>query len=241
MNTTFPRELQRRFEQAVVDGTYTPGATLDPAALAAALGAAAEQVALVLRSAERKGLVEPAGDGGEVYQLRGLIRPQLSSVFTHTARAGLKPRSEVRAVGIEPATAQAAARLRLEPGSPVYRFVRTRWVDDLALANQTNYMPYEVCAGLEEDDVSRQSFQRLLEDKYHAVSTAMEEQFELLPASDEDRAILDLPAGAQVLRIERIALGATGWPLVWADLHVRPDRYDYVAALWPQAAALLQR
>jgi GntR family transcriptional regulator len=238
LDTTFPRQLQRRFEQAVVDGVYVPGVVLDPAALAADLGGSAGQVALVLRAAGRKGLVELSGD---TYRLRGLVRPQLSSVFTHTARAGLKPRSEVRAVGVEPATHQAAAKLRLEPGSPIYRFVRTRWVGDLALANQTNYIPYEVCPGLEEDDVSRQSFQRLLEDKYHAVSIAMEEQFELLPASDEDRAILGLPAGAALLRIERIALGATGWPLVWADLHVRPDRYDYVAALWPQAAALLQR
>jgi len=29
-------------------------------------------------------------------------------------------------------------------------------------------------------------------------------------------------------------------PLVWADIHIRIDRYHYVKDLWPQAAALLQ-
>ena len=29
-------------------------------------------------------------------------------------------------------------------------------------------------------------------------------------------------------------------PLVWADIRIRPDRYEYVAALWPRAAKLLE-
>jgi DNA-binding GntR family transcriptional regulator len=51
---------------------------------------------------------------------------------------------------------------------------------------------------------------------------------------------LGLPAGATVLVVDRIARGATGWPLVWAEIRIRPDRFEYVAALWPQAAELLR-
>jgi hypothetical protein len=42
-----------------------------------------------------------------------------------------------------------------------------------------------------------------------------------------------------VLVVDRVAKGATGWPLVWAMIRIRPDRYEYVAALWPEAAGLL--
>jgi len=52
--------------------------------------------------------------------------------------------------------------------------------------------------------------------------------------------VLSLSEGAPVLVVDRIALSATDWPLVWATIRIRPDRFDYVAALWPQAAELLK-
>jgi GntR family transcriptional regulator len=174
------------------------------------------------------------------FRILGLVSTTMESVFTHTAKAGLKPTSLVRAVEVEPATPEVAEKLAVEVGSPVFRYVRTRNVDGQALANQTNYIPFEVCPGLEHDDVFRFSFQKLLETKYFAVLSEMQEWFRLTPASHEDREILNLPPGSSVLIIERIALGATAWPLVWANLRIHPDRYEYVSALWPQAAHLLK-
>jgi DNA-binding GntR family transcriptional regulator len=67
----------------------------------------------------------------------------------------------------------------------------------------------------------------------------MQEWCRLVPATEEDRELLGLPEGSSVLLIERIAKSATGWPLVWANLRIHPERYEYVSALWPQAARLL--
>ncbi|MFN2224927.1 MAG: UTRA domain-containing protein, partial [Anaerolineae bacterium] len=75
---------------------------------------------------------------------------------------------------------------------------------------------------------------------YHAVLVEMEEEYDLLPATVSDRETLSLPAEATVLVVDRIARSATRWPLVWAEIRIRPDRFDYVAALWPQAAELLR-
>ena len=36
-----------------------------------------------------------------------------------------------------------------------------------------------------------------------------------------------------------VLLSATNRPVVWANIRIRPDRYAYVAALWPEAAELL--
>jgi DNA-binding GntR family transcriptional regulator len=68
----------------------------------------------------------------------------------------------------------------------------------------------------------------------------MQEEYLLLPATQQDREVLDLAEEASVLVIDRIAASATGWPLVWANVRIRPDRYQYVATLWPEAAALLK-
>jgi GntR family transcriptional regulator len=194
----------------------------------------------IVQTAHRKGLVAQIAEEEDACRILGLPTTSFASVFTHTASSGLKPRSVVREVEVEPATEVVAAKLNVDVGDAVYRYVRTRYADEQALANQTNYMPFAVCPGLEGDDVSRFSFQKLLEDKYHAVLMEMKEWFQLVPATGEDQEILDLPDGSSVLVIERIALSATGWPLVWANIRIRPDRYAYVAALWPQAAHLLE-
>jgi GntR family transcriptional regulator len=240
LNIEYPRELQLRFEGAIVEGRYAPGERVSVDHLAAEFQAPRDQVRQVLLAAQRKGLVDRIASGSEDVRVLGLPTTAFASVFTHTARAGFKPTSLVREVEVEAATPLVAAKLRVEAGSPVYRYVRTRYVDGQPLANQTNYMPFDVCPGLEHDDVSRYSFQKLLEERYHAVLVEMVENYQLTPATGKDRDVLGLPESAPVLVVDRIALSATDWPLVWATIRIRPDRFDYVAALWPQAATLLE-
>lgn len=240
MNIGFPRALQKRFEHAIAAGEHPIGQVWAAPALAEHYKAPGTDMERVLRAAWRKGLVERAGQDPDLFQVLGVVTPAFSSVFTHTDKSGLKPKSELREVRVEPATPAVAEKLRVETGSPVYRYVRTRYANEEALANQVNYMPYEVCPGLEEYDVSHRSFQKILEEEYFAIFSGMDETFALLPATNEDCAVLGLPERSIVLVVDRVAKGATAWPLVWAMIRIRPDRYQYVAALWPEAAKLLQ-
>lgn len=237
MSLEFPG-LQQRVERAIVEGELVSGQVWALGDLVSRFQAPTVHMRRVMLVALRKGLVVQAES--DVFRILGLPITKFASVFTHTAGSGLRPRSEVRDVKVEPATSLVADKLRIEAGSPVYRYVRTRWVDEKALANQTNYMPSEICPGLEHDDVTRYSFQKLLEEKYHAVLVEMKEEHLLVPATDQDWQVLGLLPGASVLVVDRIALSATGWPLVWAEIRIRPDRFEYVAALWPQAAHLLK-
>jgi GntR family transcriptional regulator len=123
---------------------------------------------------------------------------------------------------------------------PVYLLERKRIVNGYALANQSNYIPYEICPGLEDDDLSRHSFQKLLEEKYHTFVAEAEETARLAVASDRDAEALGLSPGDQVLIVERLSLTITRMPVVWADIHVRTDRFEIVASLWPEAASLLK-
>jgi GntR family transcriptional regulator len=239
LDLSFPAALQQQFEAAICRGDHAPGSTLHTGRLAGEYGASPVEMARVLAAAHRKGLVKPLPAGEEGYLVLGLARAGFSSVFTHTAESGFQPRSVVRQVEIVPASAGMAEKLEVAVGSPVYRYVRTRYVNEEALANQINYMPQEVCPGLEHDDVSRHSFQKLLEGKYSTIFAGMKERFFIVPADEEDTAILGLAQGSKVLLIERVALSATNRPVVWANLRIRPDRYAYVAALWPEAAELL--
>jgi GntR family transcriptional regulator len=240
LNIEYPRAVQRQFEQAIIDGSHAQGETVTVDGLSSEYQASPARMRQIIRTAFRKGLVALIGEEDGAYRILGLPATSFASVFTHTASSGLKPRSVVRDVEVEAATPLVAGKLDVEVGAPVYRYVRTRYVDEQALANQTNFMPFAICPGLENDDVSHYSFQRLLEEKYYAVLMEMKEWFRLDPSTAEDQEILDLPDDSPVLVIERIALSATGWPLAWANIRIRPDRYTYVSALWPQAAHLLE-
>lgn len=232
----FPRDLQQRFEADIVNDRIPRGLKAGIELFTARYDASPEDMHRVLRAGYRKGLVQPAGDEFEVL---GLLTPQVESLFQHTSRAGLSPTSQVRQVVIEPAAEEAARRLDVPIGSPVYRLERIRVVNGEVVANQVNFIPYEVCPGLESDDLTRSSFQMLLEGKYHAVVARAHEEVALRVADEADRDVLGLTVESPVLIVRRLSLSRTEQPLVWADIHIRPDRYRYVASLWPQAARLL--
>jgi GntR family transcriptional regulator len=232
----FPTELQIQIEQALVNGKLPVGGVFSTKELATIFSAESRALERVMQAQVRKGLAIRIGDA---YQILGIQGKSLDSLFQHTARAGMKPTSQVRSAIIEPASEIVAAKLGLPVRAPVYRLERTRIINDEVLANQVNYIPYEVSPGLEDDDMSRYSFQKLLEERYHTVITDIQEDMRLVSGSPKDLEVLGLPDGAQVLVVERLSFSCNRIPVVWASIHIRTDRYHYVAALWPKAAELL--
>lgn len=238
MNLNFPTELQRQVEHAIVQETLAKGQVLSLSELEKTFGADRAALELVLQAEERKGLVSRQG---EDILILGVQEKGVDSLFQHTSRAGFKPTSIIRNAAIEPAEAETAARLELPLGAPVYRLVRTRLINNEVLANQVNFIPYEVCPGLENEDVSRYSFQKLLEERYYTIITQIEEEMRIVPGSESDLEVLGLPPGALVLIIDRLSYSCNHLPVVWASIHIRTDRYHYVSTLWSQAAPLLQQ
>jgi len=234
----FPVEMQRAFEQTLIAGEHAQGDILTLEQLRHRLHAGRVDLVTVMAAEVRKGLVKRRGV--DRFEVCGLAKPDVSSVFVHAEEQGLKPTSEVRAVIQEPASETVAAMLKVTVDAPVYRLERTRRVGGAALANQINYMPFEICPGLEEDDVTHASFKKLLEEKYLVFLAVAEESVDLVPASTHDREVLDLEPGSSVLEVDRLARSQTGWPVVWATLHIDPQHYEKVAALWPRAVELLQ-
>lgn len=233
----FPVQVQRDFEQALTAGEYAAGDILSLSELSERFEAEPEAMSVVMAAEARKGLVKRKDASS--FEICHMPEPDVGSVFVHAQERGLSPSSEVQAVAVEPASEVVADRLRLKPGAPIYRLERIRRVKGEPLAHQVNHMPFEICPGLEKDDVSHASFKRLLERKYLVFLTEAEESFNIVPAGANDRDVLGLSEGASVLSVDRLARSPTGWPVVWAILHIHPGRYTYVAEIWPEAARLL--
>lgn len=237
MNLNFPVELQMQVERAIAQEILAKGQVLTLPELEKIFKTDRAALESVLQAEERKGLISRQGTD---IRILGVQEKGVDSLFQHTSRAGLKPTSIIRNATIEPADAETAARLELPLGAPVYRLVRTRLINDEVLANQVNFIPYEVCPGLENEDVSRYSFQKLLEERYYTIITQIQEEMRIVPGSESDLRVLGLPLGALVLIIDRLSYSCNRLPVVWASIHIRTDRYHYVSTLWSQAAPLLQ-
>jgi hypothetical protein len=235
----FPRELQQSLETDIVGGALARGQWFSFADLQTRYHADQTDLSRVLFAAFRKGLIEKGA--ADAVGILGKGRSTIKSVFQHAARSGLSAKSIVRAVQVVPASALVARELGLVEGDSVFRQIRTRLVNGEIIANQNNYIPVEVCPGLETVDLTHVSFQETLEGRFHAVIAKIEEHFEIRPGSAQDVHVLGLQAGANVLVVQRLSLSSNQLPLVWADIHIRADRYHYVKELWPEAAALLRR
>lgn len=233
----YPRKLQESFEYALVSGKLEIGQIIRVDDVANQFDAESSSAKQILSAAYRKGLVEKQAEGQ--YRIIGKSKPEITSVFQHADKSGLKPKSIVRAVTLVPADEIVAKKLMVSVGDLVFRQTRTRLINDQVVANQYNFIPIEVCPGLEEVDLTRKSFQVTLEKRFHTVVVNIEENFTFAPGTLEDLEILGLSVGAKVLVVQRLSSSSSNMPLVWADIHVCTEHYHYVKALWPQAAGLL--
>lgn len=233
----FPVDLQRLFEEDIVKEQYDLNSIYSLEFFETKYDANKQDMISVLRSLHRKGLVFQEKNG-EI-RILGLPEAKITSVFQYAEKSLLKPSTIVRRVEILPADDMIAEKLEIEPGSPLFVQVRTRMINDEILANQYNFIPYEICPGLESVDLSRSSFQVALEKDFHTVITRIHEDYLLSAPLRDDQEILQISDQDNVLVVQRTSYSRSNLPVVFADIHVNPRQFHYVKELWPKANSLI--
>ncbi|WP_025745930.1 GntR family transcriptional regulator [Kallotenue papyrolyticum] len=161
------------------------------------------------------------------------IRQNLQALtgFTEDMRArGLVPRTRVLAQQIVPATGPIAQALNVPEETPVLRLQRLRLADDapMALENSTLHVP-----DLEQllaCDLSG-SLYAVLRERFAIVPAEAIQEFEAALPQPHERALLQVPEGAPVLKIQRTTFDARGQPFEYVASIYRGDRYRFVARL----------
>jgi GntR family transcriptional regulator len=233
----FPVELQRQIEDDIAVGDLSVGQKVSLEELNHQFRSSAEDIQQVLPRLERKGLIKIIGS--QSIQILGLYKAEIESVFQYAEKSKMKPETVVRSVKVEPAEKSIAEILRIPEGDPLFIQVRTRIIDDQILANQYNFIPYEVCPGLDKVDLTRSSFQVMLEKRFRTVITRIEESYSLDLPNRDDAEILSITNDEPVLIVQRTSFSQTEYPLVFADIHVNPAQFHYVKDLWPKALPLV--
>jgi len=152
--------------------------------------------------------------------------------FTAEMRAlGLEPASRILNAETIPASAEAASRLRVEVGSPVFELRRLRLADGLPVAVEEVWLSQEQFPGINKLDFASLSLYRTLRERYGIRVSRADEILEARPASQHEAELLEVPRRSSVLVISRTLWNIDGKPVETARSVYRGDRYRAVLAI----------
>ncbi|ODU22522.1 MAG: GntR family transcriptional regulator [Sphingomonas sp. SCN 67-18] len=223
------RKLQNALRAAIDNGVLKPNETLPPERdLAADLAVSRITVRKALDALVAEGLLTRRQGAGTF--VAGRVEKQfskLSSFSEDMAARGRTARSEwiLRAEGA--VTPDESLMLGLSPGSPVYRFNRIRFADDLPMALEYAAIPG---FGLDGVDAVAASLYAALEAAGNRPVRALQRLRAVL--FDEEKArLLGVEPGAAGLFIERRGFLDDGRAIEATRSWYRGDAYDFVAEL----------
>jgi DNA-binding GntR family transcriptional regulator len=136
-------QVAQQLERAIEAGELPPGTRLDNEIdLADRLGLSRPTVRRAIQYLVEQGLlVRKRGVGTQVVHTKVRRSIELTSLYDDLAAANQRPRTEVLANVVEPATGPVALGLNVPEGVPVLAVERLRYAQDEPLALMHNYLP----------------------------------------------------------------------------------------------------
>jgi GntR family transcriptional regulator len=187
-----------------------------------------------LREMEYEGLIVRAkGKGTFVAEpkiVESLVQ-KLTGFYQDMVARGHTPVSQVLKQEVTPASPKVAARLNLEPGTPVIEIERLRFVQDEPIVLVTTYLPYALCPKILHEDLSHQSLYALLEKQYGLVIARGHRTLEAVPANEYAARLLQVKKGAPLILLDSVSYLNDGTPIEYYDALHRSDRSRFEVEL----------
>lgn len=225
-------QLKRWIEDAVRDGLIKPGEALPSERdLATRVDVSRVTVRKAVQHLVRDGiLIQRHGSGTFVAPVSQRVEQSLSQLTSFTedmARRGMVVRSVWLDRGIYAPSPDETLVLGLSPGEAVARIARLRLAGDTPLAIERAALSSRI---LPDPEAIGSSLYAHLEKSGNRPVRAIQ-RIRATSLSEADARLLDVPAGAASLNIERISYLASGKVIEFTRSIYRGDTYDFVAEL----------
>jgi len=138
---------------------------------------------------------------------------------------GLRPETRLIAARLEPAAADVARKLGIEPDEELAVLERLRLADDAPISVERSHLVHRHCPGVLEEDYTRASLHRALPERYGVRLARADQAVRAVAADTEMAVILSVLPGAPLLYIERVSFRQTGAPVEYLQAYRRGDRY----------------
>lgn len=128
--------------------------------------------------------------------------------------------------------------LGLKPGDPLYRLKRLRSRDGQPYSLIVNYLPEEIGAKLDREELSSGALLQMLESKFGFKLRDARQHITAALADPYVAGLLNVRIGAPLLSIARTVFADDGRPLEYVHTLYRSDLYGYTVYLTRDAAKL---
>ncbi|MER7951493.1 GntR family transcriptional regulator [Streptomyces sp. NPDC096079] len=220
-------QLAQQLEAAVENGTLSPGTLLgNEIDLATRLGLSRPTVRQAIQTLVDKGLlVRRRGVGTQVVHSRVRRPMELSSLYDDLATAGQRPATRVLVNRLEPAAGPVAAALGVPEGTEVHYLERLRSAHGEPMAYLRNHLP----TGIVTPDTERLETTGLYRVLRSAALTlhSARQSVGARAATVQEAALLDEPAGAPLLTMERVTYDDSGRAVEYGSHLYRAARYSF--------------
>ncbi|HFC08506.1 MAG TPA: GntR family transcriptional regulator [Chloroflexi bacterium] len=152
--------------------------------------------------------------------------------FTEDMQArGMKPGARViRLMAVKPALRVARA-LQITPEKKIVLLERLRLAGGEPIALETSHLYFNGVEALLQEDFENRSLYQILSEKYHLAPARAVQKIGADLCSRREQDLLQIPAGAPVLRNKRITYDRWGRPFEYTESAYRGDRYVFQAEL----------
>lgn len=152
--------------------------------------------------------------------------------FTEDIRArGQKPGTKVLSAEMVPADETTAEKLRIGPGTRIFRLQRLRLADDEPLAIELSQISFKGCERLLDEDLEQNSLYRLLETKYGIPLMEADQELEAGLAGNDEAQLLKISINRPVLFTRRITYTERSQPIEYAKAVYCGNKYTFYTHL----------
>lgn len=223
-----PEEVRRALAEQIDSGRLRPGQRLGAErALAAEFGVSRATLRQALAVLEEGGVVRRVpGRGGGTFVAKGKIERDLSRIVGVPAllrSQGVVAGTRVLSARLAEADDITAQALHARPGELVVDLVRIRLADGSPFSLEHARFPARRFPGLLEMPLGGSVYE-LLEEHFGAEPTDAVERIEVVLASPDEAAILDVEPGAPLMAITRTTTDPDGEPIEFSRDLFRADR-----------------
>lgn len=224
-------QVAQHLERAIEAGELPAGSRLEnEIALADQLGLSRPTMRKAIEYLADRGLVvRKRGVGTQIVHPKVRRPVELTSLYDDLAKTGRKPQTKLLSFAKEPAGAELASALHLEPGTDVYLFERIRYAEDEPLALMRNHVPADMLE-LTGPDLEKHGLYDLLRSSGITLHIASQ-TIGARAATAHEAKILKESTGAPLLTMSRTAYDDRGRAVEHGDHVYRASLYSFEVTL----------
>jgi GntR family transcriptional regulator len=148
----------------------------------------------------------------------------LVSFWESTKAQGMVPSAKLIGAELIKASPDIAGLLEIQEEEPIFRICRLRLADQDVMAYHIVHIPAQLFPDLLRQDLEKLSLYTLYRTSGCSPFSG-EQRIKAIAADDEIAVLLQVPAGAPVLLLERISRSTSGKPIELLSAYHRSDRH----------------